>query len=73
MGKGIEEKEMKTEMPVKIVIDACKKARANPNNPKNPCPMYHHSNCCQEECGIPKFMAWLMSDVADPADVDEYD
>ena len=61
---------MKTEMPVKIVIDACKKARAD--GKKNPCPMYRNSRCCQEECNVPKFMAWLMSDEVNPEDVDEH-
>lgn len=62
---------MKTEMPVKIVIDACKKARAD--GKRHTCPLYPRSRCCQEECNVPKFMKWLMSDVASPADVEEFD
>lgn len=63
---------MKAEMPVKIVVDACKKARANPRDSKCPCPLYPRSQCCQEECNVPKFMAWLMGNEVDPANVEEW-
>ena len=34
---------MKSEIPVKIVIDACKKARVDR---KLRCPLYRNSTCC---------------------------
>ena len=62
---------MKNEMPVEIVIDACKKARFD--RKRHMCPLYPRSSCCQEECNVPKFMKWLMSEVDNPADVDEFE
>lgn len=66
---------MKTEMPVKIVADACKKARKECNERVYPCPLYPKSICCEQECNVPKFLRWLTSDVemaaADAPETDE--
>lgn len=62
---------MKNEMPVRIFADACKKARLKPG--KAECPLYPRSTCCEQECNVPKFVRWLMSNVTDPANVEEVD
>ena len=64
---------MKNEMPVKIFIDACKKARKQCNERRYPCPLYPKFICCEQECNVPKFLRWLLSDVVQPADVSEVD
>jgi hypothetical protein len=50
---------MKSEMPVKIFIDACGKAQRSPKRYR--CPLHKPFMYCVP-CPVPKFIAWLMSD-----------
>lgn len=58
---------MKGEIAVKIIIDACKKAK---NDCKYKCPLYHNS-LCSWVCNVPRFMEWLMSEELYPEDVSQ--
>ena len=61
---------MKSEIPIKIIIGACEVARQNRKS--HYCPLYHNPTICSgKACDVPKFMRWLMSDIADPADVSD--